>query len=1197
MKPRSPRLRLAAALALAACLPAASLIAADAGVFHSTFVNDVLVMPTATSAAPSPGAITPTGTNWYVMSSKDGRASSLSGGLILTYAANSTAAGVQTAARFTTNPIALSAVGDSITATATLYTNKVANLSFGLYNSGGVDPLTTLANSGLSGTIHAGASTDGTFGWRGYRARAASNSASGVISARAAQTGVNLAQANFDVAAVNTGDFASPGPISIGVVPDSASSVTFADGLGAEYRLAYTITRSAADALTISYTIRDGSDTVLYSVSGATTTSAALPSAITSTFDSLAIGNRNDATGGGTISQVWLTEVAVTAKNSQVALVTQQPIDQSWVAGAAGTITVAASGEAPLSYQWYKDDSPISGATSATYTVGVPSSGDNGSYHVVVSNAYGSSKSSAATVNFTTASAPAITTPPSSQTINEGETLTLSATASGAPTPTYQWFKGADPIPGATWPTYTINATTAADAGSYHVVATNGQGSPAASATATVTIHSAAPSITAEATPAVVNVGQGVALTVAAGGYPAPSFQWYKGAQPGGTLIPGANGSSYTVPSAITADAGTYYAVATNIYGSATSADTTVTVNVVAPSISTEPSNTTVTLGQPASFTVAASGSAPLSYQWYKGSVGSGTPISGATSATLTINPTVGASAGDYYVVVNNESNTPATSAAATLSLVVTENTRGFSTDFAQDTIHATTPVVDATRTNWYVMASKVATNSNVGDDPLTAEVVEARPLTLTINAATTSGLYQAATVFAPGQTRSLSQVGSSLRASMTFNLRNVSTFGVGFFNSGGVLPHTTHNSGAAAETLLGGTTDITGGVQEWTGYRAAIFATGSTISHVVNRLPQTASPSTNRTQDLVVPGTSASYGTPAGTTVGTATNSQATNFVFTNDATYTLVYEISRSANDAYAISFRLYNGTDTSSGGSLAFSSGATTTNAATLPSAVTGAFDSFAFGARTTSNASVPQIVVSAFSVDHAVPVTAAAPAITTQPTNQTLSAGDTLTLIAAASGSPTPSYQWFKTVGAVTEPIAGATGATYSVGPVTTADAGGYHVVATNAVGSATSDTVTVTVGSASTPFQTWASAKGLTVGVNDGATQDPDGDGVVNLVEFALGGDPLAGSSAPAPVVARSGANLTFTYDVEVAATAQFSVVAESTPDLATWTPVVHGAGGASISTTPLDGDTDRVVVTVPATGPRLFIRLHVTVLP
>ncbi len=420
MKPRSPRLRLAAALALAACLPAASLIAADAGVFHSTFVNDVLVMPTATSAAPSPGAITPTGTNWYVMSSKDGRASSLSGGLILTYAANSTAAGVQTAARFTTNPIALSAVGDSITATATLYTNKVANLAFGLYNSGGVDPLTTLANSGLSGTIHAGASTDGTFGWKGYRARAASNSASGVISARAAQTGVNLAQANFDVAAVNTGDFASPGPISIGVVPDSASSVTFADGLGAEYRLAYTITRSAADALTISYTIRDGSDTVLYSVSGATTTSAALPSAITSTFDSLAIGNRNDATGGGTISQVWLTEVAVTAKNSQVALVTQQPIDQSWVAGAAGTITVAASGEAPLSYQWYKDDSPISGATSATYTVGIPSSGDNGSYHVVVSNAYGSSKSSAATVNFTTASAPAITTPPSSQTVNEG---------------------------------------------------------------------------------------------------------------------------------------------------------------------------------------------------------------------------------------------------------------------------------------------------------------------------------------------------------------------------------------------------------------------------------------------------------------------------------------------------------------------------------------------------------------------------------------------------------------------------------------------------------------------------------------------------------------------------------------------------------------------------------------------------------
>ena len=1187
--PHRPRLA-AAALALAACFTPAALHAADATVFQTSFGGDVLVMPTASSPAPSPGAITPTGTNWYVMSSKDGRASSFSGGFIVTYAATSSAAGVQGVARFTTNPISLAAVGDSITANATVYTNKVQNLSLGLYASGGVDPLSTLANGGLSGTVHTGTVTDGTLAWKGYRARATTNAVAGSIVARSPQT--TLTQANFDVAAVNTGDFANPPPTSIGVVADSASPLVFADGFGSEYRLAYTITRSAADALTISYSISDTSNTVLYSISGTTSTAGALPSAVTSAFDAIALGTRNDASAGNSISQLWITNLSVTAKNSDVALITDQPLNQNWVASAAGSISVTATGASPLSYQWYKDSSPLSGATSATYTVPSPSSADNGTYYVVVSNAYGSSTSANATVNFTSASAPSIATQPTNQTVNEGETLTLSASANGAPTPSFQWYKvGVGAISGATQPTYTVAATNAATAGSYYVVATNGQGSPATSDTVTVTINSTAPAIVTEPTPPTLNVGQGIALTVTASGYPAPTYQWYKGAQPSGTLISGAVGASYTVPSATTADAGTYYVVATNLYGSATSADTPVIVNVVPPSITTEPSSTTVTLGQPASFSVVAEGSAPLSYQWYKGAVGSGALIDGATSASYTINPTIGSSAGDYYVVVNNESATPATSAAATLSLVVTESTPVLSTNFAQDTIHAASPVVDATRTNWYVIASKVATNSNVGDDPATTEVVETRPLTLTINAATTSGLYQTATVFAPGQARSLSQIGSSLRATMTFVPRNLSTFGVGLFNSGGVLPHTTHNSGLAAETLLGGTTDITGGVQEWVGYRSAIFASGGTIAHFVNRLPQTNSPTTNRTQDLVVPGTSASYGTPAGTTVGTATNSQATNFAFTSDAEYTLVYEITRSAADSYALAFRLYSGA--SATGSPVFSTTATTTNAATLPSAVTSSFDSFAFGARTTSNASIPQIVVSSLAIAHSVPVAAIAPAITTQPTDQTVASGATLTLTAAASGSPTPTYQWYRNE----DPISGATSATYTVLEASSADAGSYKVVATNAVGSATSNAVVVTVGSASTPYETWSSAQGLTTGVNDGATQDPDGDGVVNLLEFALGGNPLSAASAPLPVVARSGANLTFTYDLETAAAGQFAFTAQSSTDLATWTAVVHGSGGATISTSALDADTNRVVVTLPASSPRLFVRLHVAALP
>ena len=55
-----------------------------------------------------------------------------------------------------------------------------------------------------------------------------------------------------------------------------------------------------------------------------------------------------------------------------------------------------------------------------------------------------------------------------------------------------------------------------------------------------------------------------------------------------------------------------------------------------APAITQHPANRTVSVGQSASFTVAASGAPPLSYQWQR----NGTPIGGATSATYTLQTT-----------------------------------------------------------------------------------------------------------------------------------------------------------------------------------------------------------------------------------------------------------------------------------------------------------------------------------------------------------------------------------------------------------------------------------------------------------------------------------------------------------------------------------------------------------------------------
>lgn len=70
----------------------------------------------------------------------------------------------------------------------------------------------------------------------------------------------------------------------------------------------------------------------------------------------------------------------------------------------------------------------------------------------------------------------------------------------------------------------------------------------------------------------------------------------------------------------------------------------------VSPAITDQPDNVTVSQGQPATFSVSATGTAPLSYQWRKNNVN----ITGATSATLTIPSAQSSDAGNYQVVVSN---------------------------------------------------------------------------------------------------------------------------------------------------------------------------------------------------------------------------------------------------------------------------------------------------------------------------------------------------------------------------------------------------------------------------------------------------------------------------------------------------------------------------------------------------------------
>ena len=126
--------------------------------------------------------------------------------------------------------------------------------------------------------------------------------------------------------------------------------------------------------------------------------------------------------------------------------ITTQPANQTVTQGQSASFSVAATGAAPLSYQWQKNGSAISGATAAMYTTPATTSADNGAqFVVVVSNSKGSATSNAATLTVTAASSVKITTAslPNGQ-VQAAYSATLQAT--GGTTP-YTWSVSGGSLP------------------------------------------------------------------------------------------------------------------------------------------------------------------------------------------------------------------------------------------------------------------------------------------------------------------------------------------------------------------------------------------------------------------------------------------------------------------------------------------------------------------------------------------------------------------------------------------------------------------------------------------------------------------------------------------------------------------------------------------------------------------------------
>ncbi len=359
---------------------------------------------------------------------------------------------------------------------------------------------------------------------------------------------------------------------------------------------------------------------------------------------------------------------------------TTQPSTQTVLAGVNVTILTVVSGIPVPTFQWSKngvnltDGGNVSGSTTSTLTLSSVTPADTATYAVVATNIAGTATSNNATLTVNVPPAFSVQ-PAASQTKITGGSATFTATATGIPTPTYQWQKNSVNIAGATSGTLTLSPLTLGDTATYKVVATSVAGT-ATSNDAVLTVQ-APPAITTQPTASqTFNAGGTATLTVATTGTPAPTYQWQKN----GVNIPGATSATLTLTPLVPGDTGTYTVITTNPAGTVTSSNAVLTVDY-APTITTQPAAAqTINVGSTVIYTAAANGLPVPTYQWQKNSV----DIAGATGATLTLSNVALTDSGTYTVIATNTLGS-ATSNNAVLTVVI-----GFAPVFTTSPVGAT---------------------------------------------------------------------------------------------------------------------------------------------------------------------------------------------------------------------------------------------------------------------------------------------------------------------------------------------------------------------------------------------------------------------------------------------------------------------------------------------------------------------------
>ena len=213
-------------------------------------------------------------------------------------------------------------------------------------------------------------------------------------------------------------------------------------------------------------------------------------------------------------------------------------------------------------------------------------------------------------------------------------------------------------------------------------------------------------------------------------------------------------------------------------------APSSVTTQAIAPSITTQPTNETVAAGTTASFSVVATGTAPLAYQWSE----NGKAISGATSSNFTIGPTTTSDNGAQITVLVSNSAGSVTSVGATLTVNVAADTvtatAGSEQSATVSTAFATQLEATVTDSSGNAVANEVVTFTSPSSG---ASATFANGTTSTTSSTNTSGIARASPLTANAMAGSFAVTASIAGGSTAdFTLTNVTA-------SGGSVPLFSH--------------------------------------------------------------------------------------------------------------------------------------------------------------------------------------------------------------------------------------------------------------------------------------------------------------------------------------------------------------------------------------------------------------------